>query len=167
MNAWRKQGRMAATVILVAIALYSLASGLLRIDQLQTQIQARLGEQAALAELGEKVIQLRAAHDWMSSTATTNGLLASLARQYLSGSPHDIALRERKDDGGAWSFQRYDLRIERVDATTAGRFLAACENARPPIRLIDIQVSSAATAPGQYTLQLALAEATRKAAVSE
>lgn len=157
------------TLITVLLALAGFAAawhGTDRLRFLERQLDARARESLALDERARTLAELRRGLDTITATARPEDRLAELARRHLEGAPHDLALRERRDEGGDGFTTRYDLRIERIDAAAAARFLAACENARPPVRLIDIQVSSAPAAPGQLALQLALAELTLKDASS-
>ena len=166
MNVLLAHRRGIITGLLIAAAAYVLAGSLRDLTFLQRQLSARQTERTALERHRGQVAEHRAAFDWLEGNTREEDRLTELVKRHLTSIPHDLAMRERTENGEAWSFQRYDLRIERIDADTVGRFLAACENARPPVRLIDIQVSAAATAERQLTLQLALAEITKKAAGS-
>jgi len=162
----RDRLRTAITAAFVLAGFAAAWHGAERLRFLDRQLAARALERAALTERARSLADLRRAHDTLAATARPEDRLAELVRRHLDGAPHDLALRERRDEGGEWFTARYDLRIERINGPAAARFLAACENARPPVRLIDIQVSTAPAAPGQLTLQLALAELAPKDASS-
>lgn len=166
MNPLLRHHRTAVTGLLVVVALYALAAGLRDLAFLQRQFTARAGEQRALERIAQEAAEARAPFDWMTRHARAEDRLAAIIARELGGVAHDLALRERKNEQDGWQFQRYDLRIDRIDAAAAARFLAACENARPPVRLVDIQVSATPEDARRYTLQLALAEAVPPAAGS-
>ncbi len=162
----RERLRTAITAVFILAGFAATWNGAERLRFLDRQLAARAREDAALELRAQTLAELRRGYDTLTTTARPEDRLAELARRHLEGAPHDLALRERRDEGGDWFTARYDLRIERIDAAAAARFLAACENARPPVRLIDIQISSAPAAPGQLALQLALAELAPKNASS-
>lgn len=154
------------TVFIVAAAAVIALSSYREITFLSTQIDARQKELARLETMRQETAGQRTPLEWLESNARSEDRIAELIKRHLASVPTDLAMRERREDENGWITQRFDLRIDRIKPNDLSAFLAACENARPPIRLIDIQASAAATPDRQITLQLALAELTRKAAVS-
>jgi len=147
-----------------AVVLFALASvatafwNLNRLDFYQRQTELRLQEQVALEEMTEKILNQRAAFDWISGTAKNEDKVAQLIKRHLSGVKVDFLLRDKQPAGQGWMVQAMDLRIDRVSPEKLSGFLVACENARPPVRLIDVQVSAAVEGRGGLAVQLALAE---------
>ena len=158
--------RALITGLIVAAALVIAWSSRREIIFLRAQIKTRHTELAQIAAKQAEAARQRAPLDWIETRARPGDTVADLIQRHLGTAPTDLALRERRDDENGWSHQRYDLRIDRASPAALGAFLAACENARPPVRLVDIQVSAAATPDPQITAQLALAELTRKTPVS-
>jgi len=158
--------RWLITALFVAAAAIIAFSSYREIHFLRTQIDARHKELARLETMLQETADIRAPLEWLEANARPEDRIAELIKRHLASVPTDLAMRERREDENGWITQRFDLRIDRIKPNDLSTFLAACENARPPVRLIDIQASAAATPDRQITLQLALAELTRKAPVS-
>lgn len=154
------------TVLFVITACVIAFSSLGEINFLRTQITARQKELDRIATMRVETAGQRAPLEWLESNARPEDRIAELIKRHLASVPTDLALRERREDDNGWITQRFDLRIDRIKPDDLSTFLAACENARPPVRLIDIQASAATTPDRQITLQLALAELSRKTPVS-
>ncbi|HMP89447.1 MAG TPA: hypothetical protein PJ991_04560 [Kiritimatiellia bacterium] len=134
----------------------------------ERQIAMRRVEHRQLSDSMNKLENLRAAHDWILGQARESGgeSVTALMRSRLSGVKTDLVAREKSDAGQGWSIQVMDLRIDQISARQLSSFLAACENARPPVRLLDIQVTASASGRQMLVAQLALAELNPPAVLS-
>jgi len=147
---------IALVAVSVIIAVFSFS----RISFYRNQIAARNLELAELNRLQAGIVQQRAALDWINANAGKAQSLASLIKQHLPGIKNDLILRESNGAGEGWNIQQYDLRIDEAAPDKLGRFLAACENAKPPVRVVDIQVSPGPENTRGLLVQLTLAEMT-------
>jgi hypothetical protein len=122
------------------------------------QIQNRNQELAELRRLKQDEMNRRAAFEWLKITGRPDENLAALLKQFFPGVKTDLVLRESRTAGEGWTEKRYHLRLEQVDAESLRTFLAAAENARPPVLLVDIQVNASSDNRSGVSAQLVLAE---------
>lgn len=155
---WREV--IAALAVIVALGV--MMSSYSGIQKKRNQLQRRLGDLRELQSLGQlKVSQAEAFQRWVDQGEHRYDL-AALIDQHLGGVKVDKASRESFALMDGWTLNRYDVRLDNVPPGKLSEFLAGCENARPPVRIMDIQITlSSDTASPNYTAQLALAEITR------
>ena len=156
----------AATALLLAVSLGAAYRSHNRLSFYKQQIATRLQERETLEKIEERLANQRAAFDWIAAQADGQDTVANVMKRHLSGAKSDLILREKRPAGRNWTVQVMDLRIEPVTAEKLSAFLVACENARPPIRLLDIQVSASPDARSLLVAQLALAELNAPALLS-
>lgn len=154
----RAQLRPILVVLAVVAALAFTVQGVKRMSFYRSQIAARQAEFKDLTDLRLALGDQRAAFDWLSSTARGNDALVAVIERTMPGQRNDLVLRETKSAGEGWTIRQYDLRIPGIAGDRLGDFFAACANARPPIRLVEIQVSAGSEAGGLVDAQLTLAE---------
>jgi len=150
--------RMILTSVLVLLAIFMNVRAQKNINFYRTQIEARHGELETLQELTQSQIASRAAFGWLQQHARPNERLEDLVKQQLSNVKTDLVLREVKQVGDRWNIYRYDMRLENVSTKQFSEFLVLCENARPPVRITELQVSVQEDHGGMITTQLSLAE---------
>jgi hypothetical protein len=153
--------------LLVVASIIAAFQSYRRVTFYQRQIAARQHELAELDRMRNDVSRQRAALDWINDNARGNETLATLIKHHLSGTKNDLLLRESHGIGEGWNIQQYDLRLNEAAPDKLGAFLAACENARPPVRILDIQVSPSPAKTRGLLVQLALAEITSTTPLSK
>lgn len=144
--------------LLTAVSLIIGMQSFNRVSFYQNQIKVRRQELSGLIRMQAGSLQQRAALDWINAHARHDANLAALIKQHLPGTKNDLVLREAQTVGGGWNIQRYDVRLSEIAPDKLGKFLAACENACPPVRIEDIQVSPGSDNSRGLLVQLALAE---------
>jgi len=142
--------------VLVLIALGFLRHAVVQIGFHRQQMENRRQELAELRQLRAQMASPRAAYEWVQA-ARNGDRLNTLVKRHLPELKTDLVVRETRPAGEGWSEQRYDLRIDAMAPDKLGPFLVACENARPPVRLREIQVSVSAESR-LVVAQLSLAE---------
>jgi hypothetical protein len=147
-------------IALVAASMIIAVISFSRVTFYRKQLQARRVELAELNRLQAGIVQQRGALDWINTNAGKAQSLASLIKQFLPGIKNDLILRDSTGAGEGWNIQQYDLRIDEAAPDKIGRFLTACENAKPPVRIVDIQVSPGPENARGLLVQLTLAEMT-------
>jgi hypothetical protein len=154
--------RMAATALLVLVALWFAWNRYGAITFYDAQLKNRLRDLRELRVLAAAEAGQRAGVEQLLSGAGAEENLSVLVREYLPGIKVDIKPRETTPAMDGWSMKRYDVRIDRVAAGPLAEFLAACENARPPVRIVDIEAAlSRAGANSELAVQLCVVELMR------
>lgn len=147
-----------AVVVAVIFALNTLAD----VRASQRQVRLRQQELQEIRDLQKDRQARMAVLDELTADLTARDTLAGLLQQHLPGITADRALRESAKGPMDWIIKRYDVRIDRVPSAQLHAFLSACEQARPPVRLVDLQVATAKEdGPPGLQAQLTLVELTR------
>lgn len=153
-----RHSRGIAALLITAISLTVCYLALGRLSFYRVQIESRLREKTELATLRETLLSRRAAYEQISAMNASGESLASVVKRTLPGVGNDTVLRETRDAGEGWVVRQYDVRLDQVPPARLGEFLSACVNARPPLRVVEVQVSRSRESDGSLAAQLTLAE---------
>jgi len=158
--------RMLAGVVLTMASLLIFNFSRERLTFYRSQIEIRLQEKTDLAQMRAALQDRRSAFDQLSALAPSSDTLASVIKRTIPGIKNDMVLRETRDAGEGWTVKQCDLRLDQVPSAKLGEFLAACVNSQPPLRLVELQVTSSRDAGEQLSVQLTLAEMSTAGLVS-
>ncbi len=159
-NAWLSWRMVGGGVLLVAVAavLWHQAD---KARLYRLQIANRMAEMAEVNALAAETARRQAVTDGLADSARTEDRVRALMDRHLGGTVVDLVLRDEQAVDTAWRVRRYDVRMELVESVRLAAFLAACENARPPVRLLELQVNAVAGTRPLVQAQLSLAELSR------
>lgn len=146
------------TIVLLVASLVVGADAIKKIGFHENQIDARHQEFKELESLSETLSENKAALNWLQEQAHPGNRLDDLMNEQLSRVQPDVVLRDVENVGDGWNVYRYDMRIEQISTEELSRFLVSCENARPPVRVSELQVTALRQEGESVMAQLSLAE---------
>ena len=159
----QNNAREAIAMVLVALALGSTWWTFSAIQSDRQKLQRRLQDIRTIQDAGRThAVDRKEIERWLGRGEEKPATLEALIREHLDGVKMDSALREKTESFDGWNLKRYDVRLDDVPPGKLSEFLAECENAIPPVRIVEIQVTTSPdTASPNYSAQLGLAELSR------
>jgi hypothetical protein len=136
-SSWPMYAAIALALLAVLVTVRSCGD----IAEERRQIENRRAQWQALEELqaGERSRQ-EAIAGALAGLPEDAPNLAELLRTHLPGLQPDLQARENAEVDGR-ILERYDLRLDDVEASVLAGFLEACAAARPPLRVVSMAVS--------------------------
>lgn len=128
--------------VLVVVALYQAMLAFAAIGETRASLRERLDVLDHLRTLNAGPVAMRATVDDAAAQLDEQSRLEKLIGHHLAGIEFVREPPETVPLHGNVKLIRHALRIDEITPLRLGQFLVDCENARPPVRLAGIQITS-------------------------